>query len=134
MDTSTYSRYQVSLSDRHYIGQNAAQRSKDSSLTYILSMCTNATTEKLPASAIFNDYDYERTAVNDFYHISYTYLGTIGSVSARWLTVDEVKLLDCSLQSVDTQHMLCLKLTRGNTSKRTFNDADNWVNISCSVK
>ena len=41
-------------------------------------MCTNATTEKLPASGIFDDFDYERTAVNDFYHISYTYLGTIG--------------------------------------------------------
>jgi len=47
-------------------------------LTLDTSMCTNATTEKLPASGIFDDFDYERTAVNDFYHISYTYLGTIG--------------------------------------------------------
>ena len=67
-------------------------------MTYIVSMCTNATTEKLPASAIFNDYDYESTAVNDFYHISYTYLGTIGSVSAGRLTVDGLKLTDCSPQ------------------------------------
>jgi sodium-coupled monocarboxylate transporter 8/12 len=42
------------------------------------SMCTNATFEELPASAIFDDIGYENTAVNNFYHISYVFLGTIG--------------------------------------------------------
>ena len=41
-------------------------------------MCTNATVEELPASAIFDDIGYENTAVNNFYHISYVFLGTIG--------------------------------------------------------
>ena len=41
-------------------------------------MCTNATLEELPASAIFNVIEYENTAINNFYHISYTFLGTIG--------------------------------------------------------
>jgi len=44
----------------------------------LFSMCTNATVEELPASAIFDDIGYENTAVNNFYHISYVFLGTIG--------------------------------------------------------
>ena len=44
----------------------------------LFSMCTNATFEELPASAIFHDIEYENTAVNNFYHISYVFLGTIG--------------------------------------------------------